>query len=393
MIPEFASAISDRFKHQSFVRGSFVELLFRISTRDDAAEILGEIPNRFWASLSETDLDLKILMPDGGYPAVALDRFGQVNQLSKVDSGEATFVRVLLHTAIRNLRSFNPVIEPISAPHLVSLEILSFNSWGVPAWLGSRAPRRFAEIGRQFAASTFDVIGLQEMFDRRTKTILERANFPFQAFGGKYPGLRDASGVVTLSRYPIKHTSFHPFKDRTLAERVVKKGILRTTISSPIGEIEVLNVHLCSDSDRSMSKVAEIRIRQITEIANLVETFGTHRPVFILGDFNVTDGHIDSDALTKISDYDCFELTNRNVPGDKLLPFATYDFDRNSWAAKYKNVGVHCESSRLDRILFKGRLKKHVMVETDLCFTEPTLGKKIHLSDHFGVRTRLLSFK
>lgn len=380
-------------------KGSFADIIICLSLRSDVKEILKIFPDEIWKCLDSKHFNFPVLESKGSYPAAVIDNQSLVNNIQNISTCSSSLALALLYTVLKNISTCfeneNPtlakLIDTIDTSK-ASLNIVTYNVWGLPPLFKGSAPKRFELIGKELQKQNLDIICLQEMWDKQTAKIIDTLSYPFCANGGRYPGLRNASGLVTLSRYPIIEEAFYPFKDSSLIERIVKKGVLRTCIATPYGEVEVLNVHMCSDSETSVAKANAIRMKQVREIISIIESLSNDRPVIVLGDFNVSDGDQDSELLLQNLQHDLFLRSHVDAP--LLEQKSTFDYDKNSWASKYKKIGVgfRSESSRLDRIHLNGGFSTAFCVETEVCFTKPLLNKEHHLSDHFGLKARLTFF-
>jgi len=390
--------IDQKILTSNFPNGSLGSILKQILTRGDCDEIISFFPKDIWLLIQTLDLRTGAISSRSGFPIgiidSSIDDSTNLSSSASSSSAKALFYAALLNATSDNKEVFSFIKSSFEKclPIENNLNLASLNVWGIPSFLGGRAPKRFTEIGNILASQQYDIICLQEMWDKRTKEIIIRSGYPFVVDDGRYPGLKNSSGLVTLSKFPIIEQTFTAFENASTIEKFVKKGILRTRILSPLGEVEILNVHMCSDTESSLEKATLIRLKQIQQLKSLVQKYSIQRPVIVMGDFNVTDGHNDSNALTDIFDCDIFSLSNNSAPSSTLIN--TFDFDRNSWANTYKklNIGFDKTPSRLDRILSTGHFNYPVCVESAVCFTELNPNSKQHVSDHFGINTKLTFF-
>ena len=93
------------------------------------------------------------------------------------------------------------------------LSLLSYNVWGLPKLFGfgSPEPERYSRIAQILRTRDYDVVALQEMWDRKTDIITRGSGFEFSAHATGVSGLFGKSGLATLSRHPIVRTASHMF--------------------------------------------------------------------------------------------------------------------------------------------------------------------------------------
>jgi len=153
------------------------------------------------------------------------------------------------------------------------LSILTQNVWGVPG-LTSNPRARFEALGDYLKTSNLDIVALQEMWDPRTRQILERANFPYNVTSPGFPGLALRAGLAICSRYPILSTHHLSFEHYGGVESAVRKGALAARILLPDGTTKlVVNTHLISPTEKlsyllcSERRTVAIRTLQIKELS------------------------------------------------------------------------------------------------------------------------------
>lgn len=175
-----------------------------------------------------------------------------------------------------------------------TLRVVTFNTHGIPFFTGAHG-KRSAEIARLVGSENVDVVAFQEAFhgpDRRLMCdLLARAGLPYHHY---FRSWVFGSGLLTVSRYPIRETAFHrfsrggnPFALRQ-ADWWAGKGAGRVTVSlAGFGDIEVINTHLHARYRGDHYKA--VRQSQLGELADfLAASRDTNRPVLLLGDLNHT---------------------------------------------------------------------------------------------------------
>ncbi|CAL6337136.1 unnamed protein product [Bathycoccus prasinos] len=122
-----------------------------------------------------------------------------------------------------------------------------------------------------------DAIALQECFDEESTSLLIRklsAYFPHVIRG------KAKSGLVILSKLPVRHSVFHEFKTSSGGERLFfNKGVLGVALSDPDEDTTVcmFNAHLQSDFWRESR---ETREEQAKEMKTSVQK-SIHSRVFV----------------------------------------------------------------------------------------------------------------
>ncbi|MDG2048784.1 MAG: endonuclease/exonuclease/phosphatase family protein, partial [Myxococcota bacterium] len=154
-------------------------------------------------------------------------------------------------------------------------------------------PERMRAIGAQLGPLGADLIALQEIWTASSRTILLRAakaaGFPHtwhrpQSFGG--------SGLLLLSRWPIRQAVFTPFQAAGLPQRIHHgdfwggKGFVCATVETPAGSLLWVATHLHAGyvEPGEPDEYVGVRAAQIIEIACALQE--VHQPVVLVGDLN-----------------------------------------------------------------------------------------------------------
>ena len=274
------------------------------------------------------------------------------------------------------------------------ISLLTWNVWGLPFALGfgSKAPWRYEAIAAKLKGSAYDVVALQEMWDRRTDVILHQSGFQYAAAGKKMHGLRNSSGLLTLSRYPIAASETLAFSQKSGIEHFVNKGALFTRVVLPTGQcLDIYNVHLASPPEglnhcfTTDAAAAAIRAAQIKELDNWVNSRRVADvPVILMGDFNTGEESKEylllkqrfSNDLYRAR-YPCVDLCNQ-----RTFLGHTFDSLANRWALGKGPTG------RLDQIWLPFMNTDELTVQSMV--TIPEAGHE--LSDHYGLATAVTFF-
>jgi len=156
--------------------------------------------------------------------------------------------------------------------------------------------------------ASFGIICLQEMFgtlswrQRKLLSAAEERGFQHAAVGGSAPFVVADhhfsikipfldSGVVTLSKYPIKETDTHHYTSSVLIDSFAPKIVLWTLVKLPQFYLHVFNTHMQSThTGWSTEQTAMARARQMEELAFFVRqkmNAHPHATALICGDFNL----------------------------------------------------------------------------------------------------------
>jgi endonuclease/exonuclease/phosphatase family metal-dependent hydrolase len=173
------------------------------------------------------------------------------------------------------------------------------------------------------------------------------------------------SGLMTLSRFPIIGGQFYPFSRAAFPDRLVNKGVLKTTVRLPDGHVlNLWNVHLQDGGSLAVRRsqvhelVARVTAAQDGQIVDLVA-----------GDFNCTP---DSPLYRELSA--ALGPSAQELSGNSL--FVTWD----GLSAK-PGAG-----ETLDHIFIRRRFQS-VRASPHVAFSAAR--KEDRLSDHFGIEAVL----
>ena len=249
----------------------------------------------------------------------------------------------------------------------VTLDLLSYNTWGLPAPMGHNLKKRFAALSG--ALGGHDVVALQETFTTEAKQLIEGRAYPhgFRQSDGGFP-MRLGSGLTVLSRFPMTQIRFKPFDRCSLSDCHNRKGVLFTRLEVPgVGSVDVYDTHYQSYTEHVAIRIDDNRVME-----KFVKENDRGYPTFLLGDFNMLEGEAEyKDLMTRFSPTDIFRKS------DPMAPWFTWDPARNKFA-------TGSAQERLDYIFYLPS-KSHDLdiVETRFAFENDPL------SDHFGLRAKV----
>ncbi|MGK5084389.1 endonuclease/exonuclease/phosphatase family protein [Bdellovibrionota bacterium FG-1] len=164
------------------------------------------------------------------------------------------------------------------------LRLVSYNIYNRPWERGARLDTLLETLREQNA----DIIALQEA---ATGWILpgDPSEYLAQALGMKrirywheQNGGIFKTGISVLSRYPILSSVYHEFARHDFWDA---KGYVWVRIQTPQGVLQLVNLHMASTSDSSVTQ------DEWQELARFIEPLTHQGPVLIMGDFNTEPTH------------------------------------------------------------------------------------------------------
>jgi endonuclease/exonuclease/phosphatase family metal-dependent hydrolase len=191
-----------------------------------------------------------------------------------------------------------------------SLTVASLNTRGSPL-LGSELRARYAAIGAEFEASTVDVVNLQEVHTYYHLRRLRRSMPSYRFAGFRQSVAGPAGGLLTLSRRPVRSTTYHRFPSiaapglpHLTRLTMSLKGALRTRLAG----VTVINTHLSANRDGNWSATNRhyaLHQAQLAALARYVAA--APQPAIISGDFNIArNSRLYSDFLQQSGLTDAF---------------------------------------------------------------------------------------
>ncbi len=264
------------------------------------------------------------------------------------------------------------------------LTLLTLNCFGVPM-PGTLA--RLRTIGRVLDEERPDVACLQEVQLHRYRrlllgTVRQLPHVQHEPFWHAPKG-----GLLTLSRHPFEHCHFSLYRHRgwwhtpSLADWLLHKGALMTTLQVAGLQVTVLNTHLIANYDGNWAptnRYARAERAELAQLAELVAQAPADHLVVVAGDFNVPRGSwLYTEFLEATGLID--PLAGSMEPTYRV-PAALPD--------RY--------AAAIDFVLYRPPRVVEVHTSARLRFAErvPIVGRdgtrvrRAHLSDHLGVEAR-----
>lgn len=155
-----------------------------------------------------------------------------------------------------------------------SVEVMTFNTWGLPAPIAASRRARFPSIRTFLAGEAGDVAALQEVWSGARRLLGIQSVH--------YPQTRGDSGLALASPHPVTDVQAWTFSAATGFDALKRKGALAASVDVPdVGRVPVVVTHLQSGH---AAKAAAVRATQVDELLAWVADLAG--PVVLLGDFN-----------------------------------------------------------------------------------------------------------
>lgn len=242
-----------------------------------------------------------------------------------------------------------PVWAADCAPSGQSLEVLTYNTWGLPEPVARDRATRMPSIARMVREEPGDVVGLQEVWHGALR-LLDLELLRSDEAGD--------NGLALVTSHPVRDQRVVAFTAESGVDRMKSKGALASTVSLPeLGDTRVVVTHLQAGPGE---RAAQVRARQVETVLSLAGDEA--QPAILLGDFN----------LHAASETD--QATARRLAERGWGDVALQDGDpRPTYIGK---------NERFDRILVRAGPSRCL---TTLSVDVP----QIELSDHLPVRAML----
>jgi endonuclease/exonuclease/phosphatase family metal-dependent hydrolase len=256
----------------------------------------------------------------------------------------------------------------------MKIKIITINCFDTP--LSLKRSARIKHLISELILFKADVICFQELIFlkrvRRISKIFEDTGYHTFFTPGKR---LNRGGLLIVSRYPIISSEYVKFKSQAtpfsfqLTDRLLRKGYQKIIVDIDGKTFSIINTHLVSLYKRVSGKENIILLKQFLEFLNGIKE--EKERAIVAGDFNM--------ALSENLYKELQEKTNLYDPlrGENLVTVSKCNTQRKNFY-KIRN------DTRLDYILLSKDLKT-VNQRIILDGLHTIRGKKINLSDHFGL--------
>lgn len=171
------------------------------------------------------------------------------------------------------------------------LRLATLNVFGLPWPLAPDAEARCRRIAATIGEAGVDVLALQEVWSSELQAAFAVAGY--HRVCDEDASLIGGCGLLTLSRHPVRGAELRHFAAEGGIERVVQKGVLRTVLALPGGDLDVWNLHL-----QSGLADAEVRTAQIDELLAWLGGDAAVPFAAVVGDFNCAPGDAEFERLS-----------------------------------------------------------------------------------------------
>jgi endonuclease/exonuclease/phosphatase family metal-dependent hydrolase len=279
-----------------------------------------------------------------------------------------------------------------------SLSILSWNIQMLPRGVNSNGKaKRARAIVDQLKKSSYDVVVFQELFYRRSRTILRKElqqAFPFQTpvLNKKAIALKTNGGVMIFSKHPIKEWKQIRYKKRSGPDRLSRKGAMLAELDIRGKSVQIIGTHLQAFG------LKETMYSQYQQLHDelLAPNTKDKVPQLLCGDFNTLKEippHLPSDLSVnfekRIAQYPAM-LQTLKVEDGNLFGEHQYTMDRphNDLCKKRKQYRL-----LLDYFLVKQNQSNILVKKREVQIMKYQWHKNHHdLSDHYGLAAVVSGF-
>jgi endonuclease/exonuclease/phosphatase family metal-dependent hydrolase len=285
--------------------------------------------------------------------------------------------------------------------HLFRFRMLTLNTWllTTPLGIGAAPDRscRARQIGDRLAGRFYDVVVLQEGFDRgAVDALIARAGYPHHY--SRYPrprGVEKSGGLAVLSLFPVSFQHNEPWDDACGPDALAQKGFFHARLRHPSMDspLDLVTLHLNANYGDPFGFRA-VRRNQATQLADELARYPSST-LLVAGDFNVIGppalpGDHEDNAEYEGMLETILPPTMREawVVKRPAEPGFTADDCTNSYREGCRDDSAH--RSRIDMIWYDDRRNCYELELVDVFVDEFREGPgqgcpRDHLSDHFGV--------
>ncbi len=225
------------------------------------------------------------------------------------------------------------------AQEAVEIEVISYNTWGLPFPFspGSRRGRLRGASGF-LAHQRADIVGLQELFGR-SRSLLEPGDYRVAT------SEEIETGLAVLSTLPMEAEDPEVFSPERQHDILTRKGFVHATVTLPNGvDLQVFVTHL------DAGPAYERRLRAAHRLLEAVAA--VEGPAIVLGDFNLGDDPRDRSIEASFA-----EAGWRDAGADGGATHRLFDerFDRiylkhgDTWCVSALDYAVLSEDQGVDR--------------------------------------------
>lgn len=258
-----------------------------------------------------------------------------------------------------------------------TLSILSWNVFLRPAILSDGQNQRVDNISQFILDKNCDIVVLQEVFHQKSrKSLLKflKNKYPHATKMGNTSFFGISSGVVILSKYPIKKSHFKYFKKATGSDALAKKAVVKSRVQIDSFYVDIYGTHMQAGQGEKRRKIRQKQLDIIEEFINQEDTIVD----IIAGDFNIhsTTPSIDS-VLIKL---------------DTELPKLTGELRKTANFSDHDLMTVSGEEKWIDYIFLRNTPRANI-IETRIYeakYDDQEIG--VRFSDHNAVVSKIVLY-
>jgi len=160
---------------------------------------------------------------------------------------------------------------------------LSLLTWNIDQWPNPLTARRDRQRLQQVreAIDEFDVVCLQECWSASAQAI--RDALPHHYLDGARSRFGFGSGLLTLSRHPLRRRGHDRFRHAAPPDSMAAKGMTFVQLDlAGFGALIVVNAHL------QARRFPRVRAQQMAELGRFVRERAPAAPTVLAGDLNAT---------------------------------------------------------------------------------------------------------
>ncbi len=265
-----------------------------------------------------------------------------------------------------------------------TISIMTWNIYMLPRpFVRVNQSQRADSIVELMKKENVDIIVFQEVFDRTAKKKLRAGlakKFPYHAGPGYSPFLKQSSGVMIFSKYPIYYDEFLPFKECEAIDCWAKKGALYVEIFvNNNKKLQVIGTHMQSKTGFLYNYTRNQQLKSIYKMSKLNKEEGV--PLVFAGDFNISESDSLYDGMLAL-----FRAGKMNLWGKEKCSIGSDNDLRME-----KNGFQECEEDLIDFILLDENKTGAHIINTEIIRYKANLSKhRKDLSDHYAIRSYLV---
>jgi endonuclease/exonuclease/phosphatase family metal-dependent hydrolase len=252
---------------------------------------------------------------------------------------------------------------------------------------------RLDKIAERVLSESPDIVGFSEVWANSSKDsfkTLMSGTYPYSAFDGNTNPKEVGSGLLLLSRFPIKTSAFTKYTLLAGADFFSQKGFILATIDTGAGDLMVALTHTQADEGVLEVQARKSNIKQL--VAGIAPWTANTTPAVVLGDLNIIGEDADgmptnqyrslTNHLTPLGLTDAYRVLHPDAIAD---PGYTYNAVTNKLIAQFAPADAKNKVKQRIDYLFT-RIFSPASAEVVLSYVYPMDGGEMDLSDHYPLQ-------